>query len=280
MKLAYSTLACPEWSIEKILASGIENGYDGIEFRGLGEDIDLSQSDAFSTPKSCSKTRELVEKAGLKTACISTSMQVVAKSQTDDDFISSLNEGRKQIEIASDMNAPVIRVFCGNLPESISQTDAIKNGAKLLDILGDYAEENGVKIAVETHDAFISSILLSELLITTNHNAVGALWDVHHPYRFCGESPDFTMKNIGKFIIHTHFKDSIGSSDNYSYKLLGAGDIPNIQAIKLLVESGYDGYFTLEWEKRWHMELEDADISIPQFANKMREYIKELQINS
>ncbi len=276
MKLAYSTLACPDWSIDKILASGVENGYQGIEFRGLGPDVDLTKSDAFSTSLSCMKTRGLVENAGLSTACISTSMQVVAKSQTDAAFIESVNDGRKNIEIAADMHAPVIRVFCGNIPDNTTKEDAIANGARLLNILGDYAAENGVKIAVETHDAFMSSVLLAEIIFATDHDAVGVLWDVHHPYRFCGESPAFTMENIGKNIIHTHFKDSIGTAENCQYKLMGEGDIPNLEAIKLIAESGYDGYYTLEWEKRWHADLEDAEISIPQFAEKMREYEKEL----
>ncbi|MEI6521348.1 MAG: sugar phosphate isomerase/epimerase [bacterium] len=280
MKLAYSTLACPEWNIEKILTSGSENGYTGIEFRGLGPEIDLTKSNAFSTPQSCKKTLNLVENAGLKTACISTSMQIVAKAQTTEDFISSVNDGQKNIEIASDMQAPVIRVFCGNIPDNVSQEEAIKNGARLLNILGDYAEENGVKIAVETHDAFMSAVMLSKIINAANHSAVGALWDVHHPYRFCNESPEFTMKNIGRQVIHTHFKDSIGNAENYTYKLLGEGDIPNIQAIKLLHQSGYDGYYTLEWEKRWHPELVDADVTIPQYADKMREYANDLQINS
>ncbi len=189
MKLAYSTLACPDWTIEKIVSVGVENGYEGIEFRGLGADVDLTKSAAFSTPNYCKKTRNLLEKAGLMTACISTSMQVVANAQNDDAFIASINDGRKNIEIAADMHAPVIRVFCGNLPDNDTKENAISNGARLLNLLGDYAEENAVKIAVETHDSFISSVMLAELLIATDHIAVGALWDVHHPYRFCNESP-------------------------------------------------------------------------------------------
>ncbi len=80
------------------------------------------------------------------------------------------------------------------------------------------------------------------------------------------------MKNIGKYIIHTHFKDSMGTAESYDYKLLGVGDIPNTEAIRLLSESGYQGFYTLEWEKRWIPSLEDAEIVIPQFAEKMREY--------
>ena len=38
MKISYTTLACPDWPLERIIAAANEYGYDGIDFRGyLGE---------------------------------------------------------------------------------------------------------------------------------------------------------------------------------------------------------------------------------------------------
>ena len=37
MKLAFSTLACPEWSWKDIYPMAHDLGYAGIEIRGLGE---------------------------------------------------------------------------------------------------------------------------------------------------------------------------------------------------------------------------------------------------
>ncbi|GAA3333738.1 hypothetical protein GCM10020331_098970 [Ectobacillus funiculus] len=36
----------------------------------------------------------------------------------------------------------------------------------------------------------------------------------------------------------------------YQLCLLREGDVPLQQMLQLLVENGYDGYFTLEWEKK------------------------------
>jgi beta-glucosidase len=43
--------------------------------------------------------------------------------------------------------------------------------------------------------------------------------------------------------------------------LPGEGDLPIREMVNYLNENGYDGYFSLEWEKKWHPELpvlEDA----------------------
>lgn len=39
MKICFSTLGCPDWSWEEILAAAKDLGYDGIELRGLGNEI-------------------------------------------------------------------------------------------------------------------------------------------------------------------------------------------------------------------------------------------------
>ena len=39
MKLAFSTLGCPEWTWTEIYSMARDLGYSGIEIRGLGEEI-------------------------------------------------------------------------------------------------------------------------------------------------------------------------------------------------------------------------------------------------
>jgi len=41
------------------------------------------------------------------------------------------------------------------------------------------------------------------------NDAVAALWDMHHPYRFFNESPETTVQNLGAYIKHVHVKDSV-----------------------------------------------------------------------
>ena len=88
---------------------------------------------------------------------------------------------------------------------------------------------------------------MAEALRLAPHPRVGALWDLHHPYRQ-GESPEQTWDVLGPFVLQTHVKDSVPGG---TYCLLGDGDIPIKPMLALLVQGGYDGWVNLEWEKRW-----------------------------
>ena len=40
--------------------------------------------------------------------------------------------------------------------------------------------------------------------------------------------------------------------------------------VKLMTERGYDGYYSLEWEKMWHPEIEEPEVAFPQYVEYMR----------
>jgi hypothetical protein len=35
MKLSFTTLGCPGWTLQEIVENAAEMGYDGVDFRGL-----------------------------------------------------------------------------------------------------------------------------------------------------------------------------------------------------------------------------------------------------
>ena len=47
---------------------------------------------------------------------------------------------------------------------------------------------------------------------------------------------------------------------------IGAGEVPLAAICRALTDRGYDGYFALEWEKRWHPELPEPDVALTDFA--------------
>ena len=61
---------------------------------------------------------------------------------------------------------------------------------------------------IETNGVYTDTKRLAELLERCQRRCRGAL-DLHHPYRFAGESADTTVKNLGAFIKYVHAKDSV-----------------------------------------------------------------------
>ena len=92
--------------------------------------------------------------------------------------------------------------------------------------------------------------------------------------RAAHEEPEDTIRLIDRYIVYTHCKDSIvDDAGEVRYALMGEGTLPWRRMLDLLRAEGYDGYLTLEWEKRWHMDLPEPDVAFPTFVRVMREYL-------
>ncbi|HEY3416128.1 MAG TPA: sugar phosphate isomerase/epimerase family protein [Armatimonadota bacterium] len=277
MKLSFATLSCPTWTLEQIIEAGVQHGYDGIEFRGLLHEIDLANTAEFS-PAGIGATRGKLEQAGLAAACLSSSVHVVNSVKTEVDRRADIAHAKRYVDMAKEVGAPYVRIFCGEAPAEMPRSVALDKAADSLREIGDFAAERAVIVVVETHDAFVRSELLMEVIRLANHSAVQVLWDIHHPYRIAGESMAHTLRYLDGHVRHTHVKDSVlhPDTEGYTYVLLGDGDIPYREALGGLKGLGYDGYLSLEWEKRWIPALAEPEVVIPHYAATMRGWLAEM----
>lgn len=277
MKIAFSTLGCPEWSFDQVLAAAEQYGYDGIEFRGLHGEMNLEDVPEFS-PAQIAETRTRLENAGLAAVCLSSSVQVVASTKTEVDRHAAIAQAERYIDMAKEIGAAYVRVFCGGVPVDMPRDTALDLAVATLRTLGDFAQARGVTVVAETHDAFTRTEDLGGLVRRVSHPAVAALWDIHHPYRAAGESIAHSTRFLDGLVRYTHVKDSVfdPETEQHTYVLLGQGDVPLKEALHALKEMGYDGFLTLEWEKRWIPSLAAPEIAFPHYAETMRGWLAEL----
>ena len=66
-----------------------------------------------------------------------------------------------------------------------------------------------------------------------------------------------------------HVKDSL----NGQYTEMGAGDIPLGPMLDLVLQGGYNGPLSVEWEKRWHPEILEPEVALPQYAAALRQHL-------
>jgi sugar phosphate isomerase/epimerase len=250
--LAFSTLGCPAWNLDQILAGAALHGYDAIELRGYLSGIDLTVAAPF-LPENRRTTKQRFSDANLSVCCVSSS-GVIAEN--------NLDHLSRHCELARDLDAPIVRIFSGK-PESLAQA------ARNLRAFGDAAAEFGVDLVLETHDDFSTGASVAELLQEANHPNVFSLWDLHHPFRL-GEAIQTTHTALRPTLRHVHIKDSISNR----YTLLGDGDIPVFAMLDLILDAGYVGAVSLEWEKRWHPEIAEPEVAFAQYAKRLREYFK------
>ena len=64
MKLAFSTIGCPNWSYDEVVSTASDLGYDGFEVRGIGGEIYAPDVKQFK-PENIEKTKEKLKSLGL-----------------------------------------------------------------------------------------------------------------------------------------------------------------------------------------------------------------------
>jgi sugar phosphate isomerase/epimerase len=269
-RIAFSTLAFPNATLASAASLGRSWGYSGIELRLIdGELIDPSMPAADRIG-----VKRTVAAAGLPVVAVDSSIRL-----TDEEAGPEL---ARFLELASDWEAPLVRVFGGALAAAPTvRHEQLRAAARVLESCAPLAERLGVAIGVETHDAFSASSVVAELLALVDPAAVdsgtvGAVWDSHHPHRM-GERPAEVFANLGPHILLAQVKDArrtAASGDGWQLVLLGAGEVPVADMLGLLVAGGYPHWISVEWEKRWHPEIEEPEIALPQHLNLLTKWME------
>ena len=265
--IAFSTLGCPAWDWPRILGFAHQHGFSAIELRGLQGNMDLPSHAIFAANR-IEQTKKEIRDHKLRIACVSSSANLYMEDP--DKRAKELADARRFIDLASTLGAPYVRVFGGkaqsdNAPVPDDPTKA--RVAAGLRELGQYAGPKSVTVIIESHDHFTSSATLKDVLKAADSEHVGLLWDAHHTFAASNEDPEFTVKQLGPWIRHTHLKDSVGKGEDRKYVLTGTGSVPIERQIKALQSIGYKGFYCFEWEKVWHPDLADPEIAITDFAH-------------
>jgi len=274
LPIAFSTLACPTWEWMKILDYAAAHNFSAVELRGLQGNFDLPTHAAFASGQLAQSKRDIAAH-NLRIACVSSSAHMDESSAAK--RTKELSDAKRFIDLAASIAAPYVRVF-GTNPESdahaIPSEDVKKRVAASMRELGEYAGPRSVTVIIESHDNFVTSPALSDVFQEANSEHVALLWDAHHTWADGKEEPEFTVSKVGKWIRHTHLKDSVAATPERRYVLTGRGDGPIKRQVALLQKMGYQGYYCFEWEKAWHPELEDPEIAIADYSRVMAGYLR------
>jgi len=266
MKIAFSTLGCPDFAWSDIYSMAKDFGFDGIEIRGLGKDIFAVHAKPFLDENLDATIKKLAE-LKLEIPCLSSGCCLKYADKAEE----NCREIKEYIELAAKLGTPYVRVLADLKPRPEGEVD----DGVVLDTLRKIipeAEKKGVTLLVESNGVYSDTARLAKLLTNAKSDAVAALWDVHHTCRFGGETPGQTVQNLGAYIKYIHIKDSVVQDGKIIYRMVGEGDLPIDDIMLALRSINYDGYVSLEWVKRWARDLTDAGIVFPKFANFMEQY--------
>ena len=268
MKLSFSTLGCPDYDWTEIYTLAKDCGFHGIELRGLGGDIFSVHASPFR-PENLAETKATLRRLKLEICCLSSGCALKFVDQREE----TIEELKEYIALAAALGTPYIRVL-GDLKAEPEEDFPDEYVIEPMKVLAPIAEEAGVTLLIETNGVYSDTARLADVLARIGSDAVAALWDWNHPYRYNNESPETTIKNLGAFIKHCHIKDSVVEDGQVVYKLVGEGDLPKMEEyMKALRSLNYEGYISLEWLKQYAPNLTEAGIVFPHYVHFMSQYL-------
>lgn len=254
MKLSFSTRGWPKLSWEEMMETALEMGFSGIEVYNLPKfDPMLDRSGPFHKYQAAATVRQLREKK-LQIPCFDTSCDLSDANETADSLLNLM-------DVACNTHVPYV-VAC-----------ALQDNEELVEqrlaVLLERAEALGVGVLLKTSGIYADTARLRAMMDRFASDYLGALWDVHHPYRDLGESADTTIKNLGSYIRHVHLRDS---DNEGNYQLIGEGTMPIGDVMRALSSVNYDGFISLEWKPDWLEDVQDLEVIFPYFVNYMNRF--------
>lgn len=278
LPIAFSTLGCPSWDWKTVLGQASALGYAAIELRGLQGEMDLGKRPEFQGSRLRESQHDL-DALELKVSDLGSSARFHDKEPAE--RAKAMDEGRRFVDLAHALGVPYVRVFGDKIWPDEPKDQSLARIAEGLGELGGHAAGSGVTVLIESHGDIVTSPLMKQVLEAAASPAVALLWDAHHTAVVGKEDPADTWAALGRYVRHTHLKDSRPEGDGQRrYVLTGTGDVPVRKTVQVLAAAGYKGYYCFEWEKVWHPEIEAPEVSFPHYAKTMAAYLEAAGVKS
>jgi hydroxypyruvate isomerase len=248
------------WSVHKYWYDGTWNVVDFIDFVSTTNATGVELLDIF--------WRNLEEELPLVDAALKKYNLSVPCYAASNNFVShdpqyreqQLQEVKDAIDMAVHFGAKVVRVFSGNVNEDISFDDGMNYILDGLEKAARYAESKNVTLCLENHGQFAGrSDQVLHILQMINSPALMSTFDAGN-FLLVDQTPSHAIIELKDFVKHFHVKDFIKvnapieqtlkslKGHYYLGKVAGEGEVDLLFIIKTLNSTGYDGWYTVEFE--------------------------------
>lgn len=192
-----------------------------------------------------------------------------------------LELSKKIIDLALDLETDVVTTHVGAIPADKNH-DRYKIIYDACAELGEYAVNAGVSFAIETGPE--PSRVLRDFLEDLPNNGIQVNFDPANLAMVIGEKAEEAAAVLAPYIVHTHAKDGkmirkcdpedlyVNHTKSWEGAFietpLGEGDVNFPAYLKVLAESGFDGFLTIEREVG-----DNPEADIKKAVNFLRELI-------
>lgn len=240
------------------VAKAKEMGFDAIEFTDIDGAGDLALQ-----KENARKIREEADRVGIEINAYT--IGACLYQPTEEALAAEVERLKGQVEVAAILGAKVMRHdVCYQLGKTGSSRSfglmlpTIAEGARRVTA---YAETLGIKTCTENHGYIAQdSYRVEQLFNAVNHDNYGLLVDIGN-FICVDEDPAMAVPRVAPYAVHVHLKDMLvrsaptGNCRNltrggnyFCGTVVGEGDIPVKQCLRIIKATGYDGFISLEYE--------------------------------
>ncbi|MCY3831436.1 MAG: sugar phosphate isomerase/epimerase [Chloroflexi bacterium] len=244
-------MATPESTLREALDLFAALGLDGIEII-CADDYPCGLTLA-TTQDELNSIRQGAADAGLLVAGLVpyTKDMNSAEAQARSRAVAEL---KRVIDIAVALDCPAIRVFGGHEVAASDQGIALNWLAESLRELGEYAASAGLQLNIENHmDTMATSAEMTMAIVrAVDLPNVGVLYDQANLAFMNSEVYEMAIALQGPRVQHVHVKDFFWHGTDRIAAVVGHGIVPWKEIVNSLTRIGYEGFYSLEYERRWY----------------------------
>lgn len=244
-----------------VISKAKEMGFDAIEFSTL------TLPEGETALSFAPRVKEECERVGLEVVNYTIWADFLNSSKGD--WQSEVERLKGEVEVAKILGSPGIRHdatwgFPDDYIGAKGFDDALPTLIKGCRGVTEYAADQGIKTMVENHGYFAQDSQRIEKIVNgVDHPNFGVLIDMGN-FLCADEDPTKAIGRLLPYVSHVHAKDfhvKCGNGPNPGQgwfhsrggkflrgAIIGHGDLPMLQCIRLVRESGYKGVMSIEFE--------------------------------
>jgi len=287
-------MGTPEYTVPEAIDLFAALGMEGIEAICHDEYRSAIRPDI-----SAHELRELRDRAegqGLRFAAIT---PYATDLNAEDPAVAAAHQDLlfRAIDIAQELGAGCVRAYAGRETGGPGRAERLRRLVEAVQRPASAAEKAGVRLGFENHFNTLGDSARGtvEVVRAVNHPAAGIVYDQSNLTMLGAESHWDAIPLQAPYLLHVHVKDmrfkaQVPEKTSGAVEALppdakptvslpvGEGDMPWKEILKELTRTGYDGWLSIEYERRWYPDLlPPAPIGMKAGADHIRGLLKDLE---
>ncbi len=259
MKIAFSTIACPTWTLEQVAAKAAEFGYLGLELRSFYDrSVKISSEPLGLEPATI---ESVFADAGVTAVSLATSIRydkaidppVMGRMCQDEE--EGVSDTKAYVDLADRAGIEFVRVFGNHLPAAEPRTWSMRRVSERLKLAAQTARNTKVRVLIENAGSFANSDALLELINIVDSPWLGVSFNALASHQG-GECPIEGMRKLAPYLQAVKVCDL--DHDGNPVKL-GQGIMPTHEIIEALGAMDYAGWIVYEYPKLWQINDDGLD---------------------